>query len=395
MGHLKKALVFYLYSNNNAGDMAICMGAIDFLKSAGFEITFVSRYSDRDEEFLDSARYVHKYHPDIRIEPGVFSFNRSSSYVAKLAAYAHGFVRCVLPIRDKRLEELIREADAVFFNGGNLLRCDGFADVSRLYALFYPLQIAKKMGKPLICLPQSTASVSRLGKTILGRCISLFDLVAIRESLSCMAIRALFPDAPCTQAIDLAFFIEKKQDLQMPFKQFNNRIALVLRESGIGDIGNLEDKRIAEMSKGIVDFVERHSDERFVIVVQTKKDRDYSYRMLKELDSSRVDIIEEHDPIRLIGLYEQCKALITMRLHAGILAIRAGTPVIGFFDPSWGLKNKGIMGDFRMGYAEDPSALNDQYAITLGRFSVRDIERRILLQSQSLINNIERISDRS
>lgn len=395
MGHLKKALVFYLYSNNNAGDMAICMGAIDFLKSAGFEITFVSRYSDRDEEFWDSARYVHKYHPDIKIESGVFSFNRSSSYVAKLAAYVHGFVRCVFPIRDKRLEELIREADVVFFNGGNLLRCDGFADISRLYALFYSLQIAKKMGKSLICLPQSTANVSHLGKTILGRCISLFDLVAIRETLSYKAIKALFPDVPCTQAIDLAFFIEKKLDLDTPFKQFNNCVALVLRESGIGDIGNLEDGRIAEMSKGIVGFAERHPDERFVIVVQTKKDRAFSYRMLKEIDSSRVDIIEEHDPIRLVGLYGQCKALITMRLHAGILAIRAGTPVIGFFDPSWGLKNKGIMGDFRMGYAEDPSALDDQYAITLGQFNAHDIEKRISRQKQSLINSIEGISDRS
>lgn len=394
MGHLKKALVFYLYSNNNAGDMAICMGAIDFLKSAGFEITFVSRYSDRNEEFLDSARYVHKYHPDIMIESGVFTFNRSSSYVAKLAAYAHGFVRYVLPIRDKRLEELIRETDVVFFNGGNLLRCDGFADISRLYALFYPLQIAKKIGKPLICLPQSTANVSRLGKTILERCISLFDLVAIRESLSYKAIKVLFPNIPCAQSIDLAFFIEKL-DSDTSFMQFNNRVALVLRESGIGDIGNLEDRRIAEMSKGIVDFAERHPDERFVIVVQTKKDRDYSYRMLKEIDSSRIDIIEEHDPIRLVSLYEQCKALITMRLHAGILAIRAGTPVIGFFDPSWGLKNKGIMCDFRMGYAENPSALDDQYAITLERFNVHDVERHISRQKQGLINSIERISDRS
>lgn len=394
MGHLKKALVFYLYSNNNAGDMAICMGAIDFLKSAGFEITFVSRYSDRNEEFLDSARYVHKYHPDIKIESGVFTFNRSSSYVAKLAAYAHGFVRYVLPIRDKRLEELIRETDVVFFNGGNLLRCDGFADISRLYALFYPLQIAKKIGKPLICLPQSTANVSRLGKTILERCISLFDLVAIRESLSYKAIKVLFPNIPCAQSIDLAFFIEKL-DSDTSFIQFNNRVALVLRESGIGDIGNLEDRRIAEMSKGIVDFAERHPDERFVIVVQTKKDRDYSYRMLKEIDSSRIDIIEEHDPIRLVSLYEQCKALITMRLHAGILAIRAGTPVIGFFDPSWGLKNKGIMCDFRMGYAENPSALDDQYAITLERFNVHDVERHISRQKQGLINSIERISDRS
>lgn len=391
MDYLKKALVFYLYSNNNAGDMAICMGAIDLLKSAGFTVSFFSRYSSRDKEFQDSLSYVRSYHPDVKIEPGIFSFDRSSSFSAKLGTYAHGFARCVLPIRDKRLEKLIRESDVVFFNGGNLLRCDGFTDISRLCALFYPLEIAKKMGKPLVCLPQSTANVSRVGKAILGRCISLFDLVAIRESLSLRAIRDLYPNAFCIQSIDLAFFIDEKRCRETPFKQFRNRIALVLRESGIGDIGNLEEDRIGEMSKGILDFVRSHTDELFLIVVQTKKDRNYSQRILEKIDDDRVDIVEEHDPVRLIDLYRQCKALITMRLHAGILAIRAGTPVIGFFDSSWGLKNRGIMGDFQMGYAEDASDLENQYEKTLMKFSACDVEQRIARQKQELTRGIEAI----
>ena len=34
---MKKALVYYLYGNRNAGDMAICMGTVAFLRKQGYE----------------------------------------------------------------------------------------------------------------------------------------------------------------------------------------------------------------------------------------------------------------------------------------------------------------------------------------------------------------------
>ena len=71
---MKKALVFYLYGNRNAGDMAICMGTIEYLKEKGYDITMVSRFSEAEDEYLRSKEYVAEYYPDVKVYPGPFSF---------------------------------------------------------------------------------------------------------------------------------------------------------------------------------------------------------------------------------------------------------------------------------------------------------------------------------
>lgn len=58
MACLKKALVFYLYGNRNAGDMAICMGTIEYLKQKGYDITMVSRFSEAEAEYQRSKNML-------------------------------------------------------------------------------------------------------------------------------------------------------------------------------------------------------------------------------------------------------------------------------------------------------------------------------------------------
>ena len=53
---MKKALVFYLYGTRNAGDMAICVGAIELLRAQGYDITMVSRFSEAEDEYQISKR---------------------------------------------------------------------------------------------------------------------------------------------------------------------------------------------------------------------------------------------------------------------------------------------------------------------------------------------------
>ena len=47
---MKKALVFYLYGTRNAGDMAICVGAIELLRAQGYDVTVVARFSEAEDE---------------------------------------------------------------------------------------------------------------------------------------------------------------------------------------------------------------------------------------------------------------------------------------------------------------------------------------------------------
>ena len=71
---MKKALIYYLYGTKNAGDMAICVGAVEVLKRLGYSITMVNRFSEAESEYEKSRQYIENYFPDVKVFPGPFSF---------------------------------------------------------------------------------------------------------------------------------------------------------------------------------------------------------------------------------------------------------------------------------------------------------------------------------
>ena len=177
---MKKALVYYLYGNRNAGDMAICMGTVAFLRKQGYETTMVSRFSAAEDEYHKSKKYLADYYPYVKVCPGPFSFDRSFSNIKKLTSYIKSMLKVAGIIPDRETKRLIKENDIVFFNGGNLLRGNSITDYLRLVALFYPIKIAYDMGKTIYCLPQSTAKISNFGEKMLNKYLRYFNVVYVR-----------------------------------------------------------------------------------------------------------------------------------------------------------------------------------------------------------------------
>ena len=354
---MKKALIFYLYGNRNAGDMAICTGAIELLKSKGYSISMVSRFSESEEEYYRSKQYINEYYPDVKVHPGPFSFERNFSWLEKLKAYAKSFLKSIGLIRDQEIIKLINEADVVFFNGGNLLRGSCIADYLRLIALFYPIKMAYKVGKTIYCLPQSTAKISKIGKVLLGRYLKLFKKVYVREEISFNKLTELFPKIEFILSTDMAFFckdnnyvLTKMDEVNIDLKEENN-VALIFRNSGIGDIGDLDNKIAEKLNSLVKTYVKSHEDNNYVIIIQTEKDRNVSERIYNDLKNYvNIQIIELHDPMLLREVYKKMKFTISMRLHAAILSLSALTPVYGIFSELWGLKNPGIMESYSMPY---------------------------------------------
>ncbi len=354
---MKKALVFYLYGCRNAGDMAICLGLIEVLKKQNYDVTFVSRFGDAEPEYIRSCEYIHSYYPQVNVKPGIFKFDREGSVSQKLLSYMHGLCKVVNPVKDKRIKELIAKSDVVFFNGGNLLRADKWADYLRLCALFYPINMAYKAKKNIICMPQSTAQINKIGHFLLNRYLKKFDQIYIRESDSYQKISDTFPHIRFKKSTDLAFFIRDNDHAAVCFRQKypdlinkkKSNVALILRHSGIGDIGLLPEERRRVLMKVLRRFIVDHPENAYRIVVQTEKDRAVSSAFIgmlpKETD---VKLVEEHDAFLLRELYKQMQFTVSMRLHACILSLSALTPVIGIFDHAWGLKNSGILSDFAM-----------------------------------------------
>ena len=353
---MKKALVFYLYGNRNAGDMAICLGAIEFLKKQGFEITMVSRFSEAEDDYRISKAYILDYYDDVSIYPGPFSFDRRFSPVKKCKSYFFSALKSIGLIRDRQIERLICDADVVFFNGGNLLRGDSLADYMRLRALFYPIKLAHAHGKPLYCLPQSTAHTSRHGEKLLRKYLGLFDKVFVREQLSYDELRTRIPGVPFIRSTDLAFMCEdtpraKEKYVSMGMDICQHTIGVVVRGTGIGDIGELSAGKRDKLVQTLLSFIGNHREYRYLVVVQTEKDREFSNETVQQIRRyAQAEIVEESDPLVLREIYKRLECLITMRLHAGILSLSAGTPVVGVFSEEWGLKNPGIMRDYDMPY---------------------------------------------
>ena len=384
MAIMKKALVYYLYGTRNAGDMAICVGTIEVLRKKGFDITMVSRFSESEEEYFISKAYINKYFPDVKVVPGPFSFERDYSAAQKLAAYGKSFAKVCGLAADRVTKSLIKDADVVFFNGGNLLRGESAKDYLRLMALFYPVQEAYKAGKPVYCLPQSTAGISRIGKNLLQRYLKCFSRIYIRENRSLSVLREQFPEYRFDYCIDMAFFSEDTELAASSAKEKyaerfadsagsaiadnaerseHGNIALVFRNTGIGDIGRISSDLEEKMFDALRAYVQSNPEKEFWITVQTLKDREISEKFLNSVcGDARVHLIEDHDPLMLREVYKQMDAVITNRLHAGILALSSLVPVAGVFCSEWGLKNPGIMEVFGM-----PYLMADQEDVDVGK----------------------------
>ncbi len=395
---MRKALVFYLYSNRNAGDMAICVGAIELLKQQEYEITMVSRFGEGEEEYLSSKAYIAEYFPDVIVYPGPFHFDREESAAKQLCGYASGLLKSLLPWPDKQISQLIEACDVVFFNGGNLLRATGFADYARLMALFYPIKWAKEKGKSVYCLPQSTARLDKLGKILLGKNLTNFDRILIREDISLQELRRMYPSIRFESATDMAFackdhvLAQQKADNRYALKSEKKTIALVLRNTGIGDIGTLPKDVEMVMMKPLYEWVVRNTDYRYLLIVQTKKDRDVSYRFLSAVSpKAEISILEEYDPLVVREVYKRVDMTISMRLHAAILSLSALTPVIGVFSRQWGLKNPGIMSQYNMPYVimeDQQGASIDEMLAKAQEKSPEDIKKKISENLQRFCNNI-------
>ena len=351
---MKKALVYYLYGNRNAGDMAICMGTVAFLRKQGYETTMVSRFSAAEDEYHKSKKYLADYYPYVKVCPGPFSFDRSFSNIKKLTSYIKSMLKVAGIIPDRETKRLIKENDIVFFNGGNLLRGNSITDYLRLVALFYPIKIAYDMGKTIYCLPQSTAKISNFGEKMLNKYLRYFNVVYVRENISFKELTIRFPKTLFVKSTDMAFFCENTEKAIQKYQKLGiaedkETIAVVVRNTGIGDIGELNADKQNKLTNKLLSFVKTHIEYHFLIVIQTKKDREFSKRIYEKIKKiAPAHIVENHDPLVLREIYKHVRVLFTMRLHAAILSLSASTPVIGLFSEEWGLKNPGIMRDYNM-----------------------------------------------
>ena len=348
---MSTTLLVYSYSAKNAGDLAITLGALDLLSKTDHNITTISRYSANDVQFIESEQYLRQRYSEVEILPSPFGLNRESSKIGLLRQYLSGFLKILGIKGNQEFKRKISGFDRVYFNGGNLLRCDSLTDLVRLVALTYPLKIAIKAHIPVVILPQSTVRVNYFGRKVLKSVLNASKGVYCREELSFRELQNHFPKAPLRLTTDMAFFI----DHSIPEKRTKtNRIAITARSQTIGDLNDLPMEKQDEIRKQLTQICQKliRRGCQVIFVVQTKKDLDFTnsiYSLFNE-EHQKVDLVENYDPIELLKFYSTCDLLIGMRLHSIILALAVGTSCIGFFEESWGVKNQGVIEAYGQDY---------------------------------------------
>lgn len=355
----KTAFVAYAFSQKNAGDLALLLGAFDILIKNNYNIVVVSRYDKENIEFKNTEEYLTaRYGAVIKMIEAPFKLSRDSGIIRSILDHLHGALVLWGIIEKRQISKQIRNSDIVVFGGGNLLRCSNLTDYLRLLALYYPIQLAKKHDKKYYVFPQSTAEINRLGKRLIDKFLRGASAVFLREKLSFDKIRKIYGYSNLIETIDLAFFMKESGSFNGNLKPDTGggkqKIAFTFRAQTVGDIKEFSIEERENIKNRIKDIVHRlHSNYDISFVVQTQKDRSFSMQLKNQLEDELgiyLNLIEEYDPANLIELYSNFDLLFGMRLHSIILAICGGTPGYGLFYKEWGLKNPGIMGKFGLPY---------------------------------------------
>lgn len=351
----KTAFLAYSFSDKNAGDFALTLAAINLLITNSFDVIILSRFTKKTKEFAETKEYYHKrYGSKVKMIEAPFTLKRDANALLSLINYIKAFFVFIGIGKDAYVRQAIKDSDVVIIGGGNLLRGNTFADYIRLYALYYPVKLAGKNKKQHIILPQSSGKISFSGKFILSKLIRRSKMVFMREKHSYKKLKSMFPEANITDTFDLAFFLQKKE-FYMPPKAAKKKIVLNCRADGIGGIRELSARKKGKVEEEFLKIINQFKHEaEFTFVVQgTKLDREFTdslkNKVLSEINLD-ISIIENHDPLQLIDLYEQFDLIIGMRLHAIILAVCGGTPGYGLFFEEWGLKNPGIFDSLDLPY---------------------------------------------
>ena len=397
---MKKILVYYGYSQKNAGDMAICFGLLDLLEEIpDCNITMVSRYSKKDPLFFESKKIIEQYHPSVVVKPGYISFDRSKGIFSKIKSYISGWFISTFSCFSRHLKNDIKDKDLVLFNGGNYLRCNSLTDKMRLKALLFPIKYAKKHGKTVICMPQSTAKAAN--KSSLSRIKKLctnFDHIFIRDPISYKYFleNHVCEENKLSQSCDLAFFTKKLSN-EFPnidkLDSFKRAVSINLRLTGIGDIGTISKDKVELVHKTFTKLISENNDTLFTFVCQTEKDyipMENLYKKLAAQGQKNIAFLKSNDAYYLKNVYSLHDALISMRLHASILSISVGTPVIGFAFEEWGFKNTGILNQFGFNNYLDFSSIEKEIK-TVDKSKVKDsIQTMILNHKNKLLSELNR-----
>lgn len=227
-----------------------------------------------------------------------------------------------------RLSEAIRSCDVLVSGGGGLLQ-----SATSLRSLLYYASIireAKRAGRKAAIFAQGIGPLNYFGREVVKRACRSVDLACVRDEVSLGTLQPLLPHTEVRLAADPVFLAS---DVVDPAARDR------LRREGLGD--NVRDlvavvvrrgpvlDQVMERLASVVDRLAKHCGAQVVFVpLQPPRDAEAASNVIRRCTSAPVLLGGGFDLATLTALLARCTAVISMRLHALILAARLGIPFL-------------------------------------------------------------------
>jgi colanic acid/amylovoran biosynthesis protein len=332
------------YSARNRGDGMIINQMIRLFRERGCAVRLMS--DDPEDRLRDDVAWE-KPIADIWPDPRV----RRSRLTT-----AGNIVRCW--IRPPAERAAFRWADVCVSAGGGYLYDDGGrASRVNLVRRLLPLRAARRAGVPVVLFSQSIGPfASPLSARLAGAELRRADLVIVREELSLDVCRALGVAAPAL-CDDVAFALRPDEEpVGASLPQVDRPaigVTVMSALPGVDADGCAHYHRA--LLEGLVQGLQGRGED--VLVVSqvaahaTDDDRMAAAELADALErrgrrARFVDLGHESDA-GLTGFYGALELVVASRLHSGILALCAGTPIVAL---SYLPKTDGVVA--RLGWGE-------------------------------------------
>lgn len=413
-----KFVMLHGYSDSNKGDLAIVVASIHALRELypEAEIALQTVYPPEDPDFAFHHRFVNQLEIDVAPMgiPSPYADAKQHSFSRNLAAawalfrnatiqtllYAVPRLRSAFPTEAKPLDQL-RAADVVLLKGGQYIYNDqgGLRGLLYLWRILFPIQVARKLGKPVVMLGQSVGPV--VGQRAFGmvkEALSHCQRLMVREDLSAKLMDSMGLSNITALAPDMAFLTKPRQPTSLTdeTQRLSDGKWLGVTVVNWNFPGHPDSKeRRHAYEQAIIKVCEQASKALGVGIAlfpqvtvrhHGESDMDMILRVEAALQARSVGVIsikEDLWPDEFSYLYGKCQALIGTRLHSCILAACAGVPVIAI--RYQGYKTEGVMSALGLdGYVHDINCVDEQklLASTLNAVADREtlsseIQRRV------------------
>ncbi|NNH21890.1 hypothetical protein HLB09_02070 [Pseudokineococcus marinus] len=361
---------------SNGGDAAILDAQVDVLRRAlpGLEMAV-----------HDSAPPVaRRLYPDLEVHPVLAAVTRPRRrrlrglvpwldrrrvlLAARAWRLSPGVAKALLREAEREVVRSLAEADVVAHTGGTTL-----VETYDLDPKLFELEVASAAGATLVLLPQSLGPFTNRDYMVrLRRLLSTAALVLLRDDRSAEHLTQVGISTQAVEVVpDIVFALAapsaagRLRSAEMPARP---RVAVSVRDCEIF-LRSGDKQRSYEDAVGalVVDLVRRR--EAAVTFVSTCQgtpeywadDSAIALRIHQRLPedvrgSTTVDRTR-HDHSGLAAVFGEHDVAVTTRMHAGIIALGAGTPVLPI---AYEFKTREVMGQVGLGdHVEDVGEVTD------------------------------------